>query len=104
MIPEPVKKIVEAVAGDDCGCQKRKDYLNRRFAYFQPFSDNDKEVWEKQLKPAKDRKRLDLQTQGLMIDLYQRTFKKRYKKTNCGPCVMEKMEQLEKAYEASCES
>jgi len=48
--------------------------------------------------------RLDLQQQGLMIDLYQRTFQKRYKKTNCGPCVLEKMEQLEKAYEASCES
>ena len=104
LIPEPVKKIVEAVAGDDCGCKERKNWLNRRFSYFQTFSAEDKKVWETKLKPAMDKGRLDLQQQGLMIDLYQRTFQKRYKKTNCGPCVLEKMEQLEKAYEASCES
>ena len=104
MIPEPVKKVVEAVAGEDCGCQKRKDYLNRRFPYFQTFSDKDKKIWETELKPAMNRRVLDLQQQGLMIDLYQRTFNKRYKKTKCGPCIMDKMEQLEKAYEASCES
>ena len=104
LIPEPVKQIVEAVAGEDCGCKERKAWLNKRFAYFQPFSDKDKEIWEKQLKPAMDRERLDLQEQGLMIDLYQRTFQRRYKKTNCGPCVMEKLVKLEKAYEASCES
>lgn len=104
MIPEGVKKIVEAVAGEDCGCKERKEKLNRRFSYFQPFSAKDKEVWENELKPAMDRGRLDLQQQGLMIDLYQRTFQRRYKKTNCGPCVLEKMEKLEQAYKASCES
>jgi hypothetical protein len=28
-----IKKVVEAVAGKDCGCSKRRDALNRAFPY-----------------------------------------------------------------------
>jgi hypothetical protein len=28
-----IKKVVEAVAGKDCGCGKRRDALNRAFPY-----------------------------------------------------------------------
>lgn len=30
-----IKKVVEAVAGKDCGCGKRRDALNRAFPYKQ---------------------------------------------------------------------
>lgn len=104
LIPSSVKKIVEAVAGEDCGCKERKALLNKKFRYYTLFNDKDKEAWVKELQPAMQRGKLDLQEQGVMIDLYQRTFNRRYKKTNCGPCVLERMEQLEQVYEASCES
>tara|TARA_S200002703_G_scaffold136854_1_gene126365 strand:+ start:845 stop:1057 length:213 start_codon:yes stop_codon:yes gene_type:complete len=28
-----IKKVVKAVAGEDCGCDKRRDTLNRIFPY-----------------------------------------------------------------------
>jgi len=28
-----IKKVVKAVAGEDCGCNKRRDTLNRIFPY-----------------------------------------------------------------------
>jgi hypothetical protein len=28
-----IKKVVDAVTGSDCGCNKRKDTLNRAFPY-----------------------------------------------------------------------
>jgi hypothetical protein len=28
-----IKKVVKAVAGEDCGCGKRRDALNRAFPY-----------------------------------------------------------------------
>jgi len=30
-----IKKVVKAVAGEDCGCAKRRDALNRAFPYKQ---------------------------------------------------------------------
>tara|TARA_R110000751_G_scaffold88744_4_gene175184 strand:- start:516 stop:935 length:420 start_codon:yes stop_codon:yes gene_type:complete len=99
-----IKAIVEAVV-DDCGCSKRKEALNKRFAYFNPMSEQDKTLWVETLKPFnKFGAKLGLGIQGTIIDLYQRVFNVRKKKTTCGTCVLEWLEKLDKAYEASCES
>ena len=103
MIPSVVKDVVEKIAGEDCGCNKRKEWLNNRFPYFNPLNDKDKKLWEEVLSPALDKDQLGLGMQEEIIDLYERTFKKRHKKTRCGPCVKERMMELRKAYEASCE-
>lgn len=103
IIPEAVKDIVTKIAGDDCGCGKRKAYLNKRFAYFNPLSDEDKKLWEETLSPALHKGVLNRGVQQIVIDLYFRTFKKMSKKTNCGPCVEGRMLELQKAYEASCD-
>ena len=104
LIPEPVKKAVKAVAGDDCGCDKRKEWLNRKFPYFKTMDDKDKKVWETVLLPAKEKGHVQSDEQGVLIDLYQKVYGVRKKKSRCGSCVMERLEQLQQAYEASCES
>ena len=104
IIPDLVKDIVEKIAGEDCGCDERKAWLNKKFRYFQPFNEADKKLWEEQLAPALRKGQLVKGNQEAIIDLYQRTFQKRHKKTNCGSCVESRMLELEKAYEASCES
>ena len=102
IIPEPIKKIVDAIAGEDCGCEKRKEWLNKRFPYFNPFSEADKLLWTETLEPALRKNKLVGSDQDNVIDLYERTFRKRHKKTRCGSCVEARMIELEKAYEASC--
>jgi hypothetical protein len=104
LIPDVVKEVVEKIAGEDCGCDKRKEWLNKKFRYFQPFNEADKKLWEEHLAPALKKGKLVKGNQEAIIDLYQRTFAKRHKKTNCGSCVEARLLELEKAYEASCES
>lgn len=100
-----IDKVVKAVVGEDCGCEERKKRLNNRFQYFSLFNDADKKLWEEVLAPQMyDGAHWDVGTQGMVQDLYERTFRFRFKKTKCGPCVMERMEHLKQAYEASCES
>ena len=103
LIPEVVKEVVNKIAGEDCGCEKRKQWLNNRFPYFKPFSDKNKILWREELAPALRLGKLKGNHQEQVIDLYQETFGKRHKKTRCGSCVEARMMELEKAYEGSCE-
>tara|TARA_R100001369_G_scaffold17664_2_gene33069 strand:+ start:89 stop:505 length:417 start_codon:yes stop_codon:yes gene_type:complete len=103
LIPDVVKDIVTKIAGEDCGCGKRKAYLNKRFAYFNPFNEEDKKLWAEVLAPALHKGVLNRGVQQIVIDLYFRTFQKMSKKTNCGSCVEGRMLELQKAYEASCD-
>ena len=103
LIPDKVKDIVEKIAGEDCGCGKRKDYLNKRFSYFKAFSDEDKKLWENTLAPALKKGQLGVGMQPQIVDLYNRTYRVYHKVTRCGSCVEARMLELEKAYEASCD-
>ena len=102
LIPNVVKDVVNKIAGEDCGCDKRKQWLNKRFPYFKPFDDKSKKLWKEVLAPALHKGQLKGGMQEQVIDLYQETFGKRHKKTNCGSCVEARMIELEKAYEGSC--
>jgi len=105
LIPTPIKKAVQAIAGEDCGCAERKKRLNSKFSYVNLFSEEDKKLWEDVLKPQMyDGAQWGVGTQGIVQDLYERTFRFRFKKTKCGACVMDRMRKLEAVYEASCES
>ena len=102
-----IKKVVEKVSeitGKDCGCKKRKECLNRRFPRYDGMSKADQKIWVDVLKPKfQEGATVSLAYQETFIDVYQRTFGIRLKKTNCGKCVLENLEQLEKAYAISCD-
>tara|TARA_R110000824_G_scaffold134186_3_gene297118 strand:+ start:3789 stop:3995 length:207 start_codon:yes stop_codon:yes gene_type:complete len=66
-------------------------------------SDKDKTTWEKIIKPSFDKGQLNLGEQGLAIDIYERVYGQRKKKSRCGSCVKLWLADLEKAYEASCD-
>jgi|DEB0MinimDraft_12_1074336.scaffolds.fasta_scaffold10139_5 hypothetical protein len=97
-----IKKVVETVLGEDCGCSKRKEWLNKRFPYAKPMNEGDKKIFEDTLKPAMSRNRLYDGEMQLVVDVYERVFSQRKKKTRCGSCMLGYMKQIEKAYEASC--
>ena len=103
-----IKAVVDKVAevtGTDCGCAKRKAYLNNRFPSYTNMSKEDQVIWLEQLQPKfQAGARVNYAFQETVIDVYQRTFGIRRKKTNCGDCFLGYLSQLEKAYHASCES
>ena len=98
-----VKAIVEAVAGKDCGCNKRKEWLNKKFPYAKQMSESDKSIWTNTLQPALNRNRLLNGEMAHLIEMYQRVFGIRKKKSRCGSCMLTLMKELEKVYEASCD-
>tara|TARA_R110000824_G_scaffold41522_2_gene123480 strand:+ start:6456 stop:6584 length:129 start_codon:yes stop_codon:yes gene_type:complete len=39
----------------------------------------------------------------LTVDMYERVFSVRKKKSRCGSCMLNYLKEIEKAYEASCD-
>ena len=87
-----IDKIVEAVAGDDCGCQGRKDKLNKLFPYYRTFNEKDMKMYEEKIMPIGNE--ISGAEQRLAIDLYQRV---------TGPgCVIKMLNELKTIYDHSC--
>ena len=97
-----IKKVVEAVSeatGIDCGCEDRKDLLNKLFPYKQTecLNDEDKEwltnyfeINNNQLTPKQ---------QTRVIEIYKNVFNQVINPSNCGSCWRDRINELKKVYE-----
>lgn len=97
-----VKKLVEWVSGEDCGCEERRKKLNDLFRYRQPECllqeefDFLKEIY-KEKTPA-----LDLHRRQTLTRINNRVFKERKELSTCGPCykrILADLEVVFKEYE-----
>jgi hypothetical protein len=96
-----IKKVVKFLAGEDCGCDQRKDKLNNLFPYNKPncFSEDEfdflteifsDEKW--QFKSISSAKVKDLYV------IYNRVFNTADVPSGCGSCVASRIKDLEKLY------
>lgn len=99
-----LKSAVESVFGEDCGCDERKEKLNKLFPYGAHMSPEDRELYSKHLTTWKRGGKVTATEQRLAIDIWIRSTNKKKKFSNCGSCVRKFMEQIEKLYENSCEN
>ena len=78
-----IKKVVKWMAGEDCGCDQRKEKLNKMFRYKKPecLYENEFEL----IKMAVDTKKntFSSQEQDQYKQIYERVFKV---KVDCTPC------------------
>jgi len=98
-----IEKAVKFLAGEDCGCDKRKDKLNYLFPYYKPncLSENEyiylSEFFE--LNPAQ----IKGEIQEELLNIYNRVFNDNKKATGCSSCftngVYAKLKRLYKEYE-----
>ena len=98
-----IKKVVEAVSeatGIDCGCEYKKDLLNKLFPYKQTecLNDEDKEwlanyfeINNNQLTPKQ---------QTRVIEIYRNVFNQVINPSNCGSCWRDRIAELKQIYEA----
>lgn len=96
-----IEKAVKFIAGEDCGCDERKDKLNHIFPYQKPnclTEDEFNYLAERvgklnQVTPEEQRK---------LLDIYNRVFNDSAEMTNCGTCflnnVWKKLERVYKEY------
>ena len=97
-----IDKVAKKVLGDDCGCEERKEALNKMFPYakVRQFTEDEMSIYESVLpRIGSTVKRED---QAILVKLYNKVFNSNKKPSSCGSCVKQTVAQLAKVYVNSC--
>jgi len=90
-----VAKVAKWLLGEDCGCDERKEKLNKLFPYVQPKCLQEDEYkflveWfserRNQVRPTE---------QEIMLKIYNRVFNAKMQPTNCGSCIRDVINKLQ---------
>tara|TARA_R100001443_G_scaffold1056_1_gene4147 strand:+ start:18579 stop:18929 length:351 start_codon:yes stop_codon:yes gene_type:complete len=96
-----IDKVAKKVLGDDCGCDKRKEALNKIFPYARQFTKDEMSIYESVMPRIKGS--ISGQDQAILIRLYNKVFNEKKEASTCSSCVRSTLERLEQIYKNSCE-
>ena len=89
--------------GEDCGCEQRKEKLNKLFPYARTMSDDEISIYES-LKPSINTGKLKGNQASTIVKIYNKIFGTNKQVSSCSPCVKSIIDQLEKVYLNSCKN
>lgn len=98
-----IKKAVKFLAGEDCGCDKRKDKLNEIFPYYRPncFTEDEFKYIGEKIKTVSSR--IERDDVPKLLAIYNRVFNDNKQATACDSCfvngVWAKLKTIYKQYE-----
>ena len=96
-----IEKAVKFLAGEDCGCDERKEILNHIFPYQKPLCLTEDEYNYLDTKMGK-LNTVTIEEQKKLLGIYNRVFKDNRELTACGSCflngVWKKLERIFKEY------
>ena len=95
-----IKKVVKWIAGEDCGCDKRKEKLNQMFKYksnTQCLNESEYNYLKDFFKVAKQTLKQEEQREILKIS--NRVFNEKIEMSSCGSCVRELIKQMQRLYD-----
>ena len=98
-----IDKVAKKVLGDDCGCEERKQKLNKMFPYARPFTEDELSIYESVL-PRLKSGTITGSDQAILVNLYNKVFKSNKRPSNCGSCVQQTLAKLAKVYVNSCKN
>lgn len=91
-----IKKLVEFVAGEDCGCNERKEKLNQLFPYVQCLTEDEYNyltemglMTKTSVSPTEQRQ---------LLTIYARVFNKRKEPSTCSSCWIQIIKDLQRVY------
>jgi hypothetical protein len=95
-----IKKVVKWIAGEDCGCDKRKEKLNQMFKY----KSNPQCLNESEYNYLKDffkvaKQTLKQEEQREILKISNRVFNEKIEMSSCGSCVRELIKQMQRLYD-----
>ena len=94
-----IKKAVELIAGEDCGCKERQDVLNRLFKYNKPKCLEEDEYNYIADWIEKGKNQLSSKQLAEMNTIYNRVFSKKFKCQKCSaPRMMKDLVNIFKQY------
>lgn len=96
-----IKSVVEKFSkatGMDCGCDKRKETLNKLFPYHKPncLIEEDYNYLTDFFGRLKDQ--VSVIDQYKLIDVYERVFNQRLEASNCSSCWRDRINEIRKVY------
>lgn len=94
-----IKKAVKFLAGEDCGCDKRKEKLNEEFGYNKAKCLEEEEFnflseFFKKGIPS----RVNHEDQQKVVAISNRVFNKNQKPSKCGSCLLGIVKELERLF------
>jgi len=91
-----IKAAVKFLAGELCGCDARKEKLNKIFRYEKPecLTEDEYNYLVDEMRVTKNT--ISQTTQLKMLKIYNRVFHKNKQATSCGPCFKEVYDSLRK--------
>ena len=97
-----IKAAVDGVfdaLGKDCGCDKRKETLNKMFPYNKPNCLTQDEHSYLTDFYSQERNRISVEEQRQLLTIYNRVFNYNDKMTSCGSCFAGKLNKLKSLFD-----
>ena len=96
-----IAKVAKWILGEDCGCDERKEKLNKLYPYAKPKCLTEDEHTYLIESKVLDKNVLIPSEQRELLTIYNRVFTQRMQPTSCGSCLREvviKLNQVLKEY------
>lgn len=93
-----LKKLVKWIAGDDCGCDERKEKLNKLFPYKKPLCLLEDEYNYLHAFFSENKTRIKPSEQQILLKMYSRVFQVRQEPTQCPSCWNNILSNLKRVY------
>ena len=95
-----IDKVAKKILGDDCGCEERKEVLNKMFPYSRQMTEDEILIYEEVM--SRTRGEITGSDQAILVNIYNKVFNANKKPSGCGSCVRETLGKLKSVYENSC--
>lgn len=89
-----IDKVVHFIAGEDCGCDKRKEKLNKLFPYKTPECLTEQEHKELNELIPNMRVKVRPSDQLAFLKIYNRVFKTNEQPTSCASCLNDMLRKI----------
>jgi len=92
-----IKQAVKYFFGDNCGCQERKEWLNKMLPYMrEELTQSEYLLLHDFFK--EDHSTVTAKQQSQLLKIYNRVFGKRREMSSCSPCVKTLVDELKELY------
>ena len=93
-----VDKVAKFLLGDDCGCDTRKEILNKMFPYRDTKCLVEDEYLHLKNFFSVRRSKITAEQQKALLVIYNRVFNTNKKGSSCAPCVKSMVNELDRLY------
>ena len=90
-----IAKVAKWILGEDCGCEERKEKLNKLFPYSKPKCLTEEEHAYLTESKVLDKNVLIPSEQRELLKIYNRVFSQKRQPTSCGSCLREVVNGLQ---------